>query len=566
MKRRLRTSIVVSAILACTLLLAASLAGALSGARLETGGASKSAHQSSGRTIRVTPWGPSQETIDASKATVMAHPSVQKYLKGTRHRLLHFEFVEPEAKATGRSEPPSRYRAVIYDYTNNRTIIATGRFDDSKLEVTTSKAQPNPSDEEFQEAVGIVMNDPEVGPRIAGKSVSPYHPMPPLGTDESSKPHTERIVNVGLMPGDGGPASEIVGANMVRQTTVKYEGNSSMPPRLESQTCGIQDASQPGTPRGTAGQYEVVISRGDTELWRFIVVRPSVSSGIDGSGIELLDVDFRGKRLLARATAPLLNVQYERNRCGPFRDWSWREGMFSAEGTDVAPGFRMCTSEPQTVIENQTDTGNFRGVALYDREEVLLMSELTAGWYRYVSMWIFKDDGIIQPRFGYGSVVVTCICLSHTHHVYWRLDFDIRTAADNSILETGLGVATAHEIEVMRLRQPGSQRQSWIVENSVSGESVLLRPNRFDGNTDKYGVGDVWLLRNKYPNEIDDSGQPGSGSEVRLNNMVNGEAIAKQDVVIWYAAHSVHDRFDTNSLLPGLGPYYHGPEIIIRNW
>ena len=53
---------------------------------------------------------------------------------------------------------------------------------------------------------------------------------------------------------------------------------------------------------------------------------------------------YQGKMVLSRANAPILNVQYERNACGPFRDWSWQEGMFDAPGTDVAPGIRMCTS------------------------------------------------------------------------------------------------------------------------------------------------------------------------------------------------------------------------------
>ena len=40
--------------------------------------------------------------------------------------------------------------------------------------------------------------------------------------------------------------------------------------------------------------------------------------------------------------------------------------MFVANGTDVPDtngGFRMCSEEPETVLDNGTDTGNFRGVA-----------------------------------------------------------------------------------------------------------------------------------------------------------------------------------------------------------
>jgi len=33
----------------------------------------------------------------------------------------------------------------------------------------------------------------------------------------------------------------------------------------------------------------------------------------------------------------------------------------------------------------------------------VLVSEMSAGWYRYVSEWRFHADGTIQPRFWDGS-------------------------------------------------------------------------------------------------------------------------------------------------------------------
>lgn len=561
MKRRLHIYEAVVVLLGGSVLLAVTLAGS----RRETNSGPQPSQQS-GRTISVTPWGPSQQAIDAAKAGVMSHPIVQRYTRNARHRLLHFEFLEPAAKPAGRSEPPARFRVTIFDYTNNRAIIAVGRFDDRDVEVTLSVSQPQPSEEEFEEALDTLRRDPEIGPKILDKTFLPYAPMPPLAGDGVSKERPHRTVTVGLMPKDGGADHQIVGVNMVRQTVVKYAGGAPPTASAAPLHCGPSEVFQGSTPRGTAGQFEVVISRGDTELWRFIAIRPSVSSGVDGSGIELRDVNYRGKRVLTRANAPVLNVQYERNLCGPFRDWSYAEGAFMAEGAEIAPGFRLCTSEPQTMIESGDDFGIYRGVALYDREDVSLISEMNAGWYRYISKWVFKDEGVIQPRFGFGATNTACVCLFHTHHVYWRFDFDIVTADNNSIRETGPGMPVLMETEVMRLRQLASQQQTWIIENSITGESVVLKPNALDGNMDKFGRGDVWLLRNKFPSEIDDSAQPGGGSAARLDSMVNGEAISKQDVVIWYAGHWMHDSFDTNSLHHGHGPSYNGPNITIRNW
>ncbi|MGK5643340.1 hypothetical protein ACSNOK_34505, partial [Streptomyces sp. URMC 126] len=81
-------------------------------------------------------------------------------------------------------------------------------------------------------------------------------------------------------------------------------------------------------------------------------------------------------------------------------------------------------------------TGNFRGVAFHhDGSELRIVSELAAGWYRYISDWRLADDGVIRPRFGFAGVSNPCTCRVHTHHAYWRLDFDIAGAADNRVDE-----------------------------------------------------------------------------------------------------------------------------------
>src|ERR671918_2902053 len=86
-------------------------------------------------------------------ARVLEHPALQAVVKRARYRLLSLEFLEPEGKRA-RPAKPHRYRAVIYDYTNGRTILADGRVgarDD--LEIRESGIQPVPGGAEFVEAV-----------------------------------------------------------------------------------------------------------------------------------------------------------------------------------------------------------------------------------------------------------------------------------------------------------------------------------------------------------------------------------------------------------------------------
>jgi Cu2+-containing amine oxidase len=282
--------------------------------------------------------------------------------------------------------------------------------------------------------------------------------------------------------------------------------------------------------------------------------------GTNGSGVELRSVNYRGKRVLFLAHAPILNVQYDDDACGPFRDWSWQESMIQANGTDLAPGIRRCPAPAQTSLESGTDTGNFLGVAVYRAgEETVVVSEMEAGWYRYVSEWRLHDDGTIRPRFGFSAVRNSCVCERHHHHVYWRFDFDIGTAENNVVREFNSPPLIppsnwhTHEFEARRLRSPGRSRR-WQVRNSQSGDAYTLIPGAEDGTTDDFGRGDVWILR-FHEGEIDDGAvATGPPFEARLNRFVNGEDVHNQDVVIWYAAHFVHDVGEEGETSHYIGP------------
>jgi len=514
-------------------------------------------------TITVTPWGPDQATIDAAKTRLLASPLFKRSLAGMNTRMLSFDFLESAVKQEN-PEPPTRYRATFFNYSTNRAYFVDGGFQEGPSDFGASDDQPIPSPEEFEEAVAVLTKDPNFGPGLKDGTLQAYPPMPPLVDQNLPVAKVERTLTVGVMSKDGKASNEIVGVNMIRRTVTHYDGGAPATSLATTNNCGVTSAGQTTTASGTAGQFQITIARGSDTLWEFLCVRPSASSPTPNrSGIELQNVRFRGKLVLARANLPILNVQYYQNFCGPFRDWQWQEGMFTANGTDVAPGIRMCTDEPKTVIDNGTDTGNFRGVAIYDREEVTLVSELNAGWYRYISKWIFHDEGIISPRFGFGATTNSCVCLGHIHHCYWRFDFDVVTAANNQAAEFNQGSLKTMAVEANRTRF--NNQQYWAAINSVSGESVIIRPGWNDGNHDKFGHGDVWLLRNHYPAEQDDAGL-GSGSDAHIDAMVTAspESINNQDIVIWYGAHWTHDHFD----LPpeALGQRLVGPDLILKNY
>jgi hypothetical protein len=498
--------------------------------------------------VKVEPYGQGQRVHEKVAGALVSRGPLRGQLGGADHRLLSFELLEPERKTAAPRER-DRFRATYYDYSNNRTLHVEGRLGEPEgAAVSVSARQPRPTGAEFEAAVAILRRSAELGPALRSGALRPYRPMPPLVSHVRPDGSVERTLAVGLLPaGRGKPGHEIVGVNMIRRRVERYDDGAPPTALAGPGLCGVAvDAGQPTTDQGVAGQALVSVFSGRTLLWRFVAVRPSASAGTNGSGVELRYVDYRGKRVLFQAHVPILNVRYDQDRCGPYRDWQYEEGMLVAKGKDVAPGFRLCSSPAQTILDTGSDTGDYLGTAIYvDGEEVVLVSELQAGWYRYVSEWRLHADGTIRPRFAFDAVSSACVCNRHHHHAYWRLDFDIRTPGDNVVKEFNdppvFGRSKWHTTayEVMRFRDAAHKRR-WRVEHAPSGAGYEIVPGANDHSAvgDPYAVGDVWLLR-WHGSEIDDD--PAPDTSIHIGKFNDHEPIANEDVVVWYGAHFTHD-------------------------
>ena len=488
-------------------------------------------------------------------------------MAGADLRLASLQFRSPDDKDSNPTE--NYFAACVYDYTHNRTLRVTGcaeRLDRACVEETAT--QPLPTDEEFEAALDLLTAQSELGGAIRSGELISYRPMPPLVEVETPDGRIERTLAIGLVSRGERGRHQIMAVNMIRREVLhEFPGQ----PHPSNDTCGPPPAAScPDT--GHTGRVSVTVTQGATTLWKFDAIRPAASSGTNGSAIELRNVRYRGKQVLYQAHVPILNVEYSADGanagCGPtYRDWQNGETCFQANGTDVIPGFRLCSAPAQTIIESGTDAGNFRGVAIYVAgQEVVLVSELSAGWYRYISYWRFHADGTIRPRFGFAAANNPCTCKEHHHHVYWRLDFDIRTAGNNVVEEYNspplIGNSNWHtkRYEIRRGHDAGRNRH-WRVRNLSSGEGYLVRPGANDGNRDSYGVGDMWVLRYRGSAEYDD----GQGfttdptlSRAHIDRFVNGEIVEDRDVVLWYAGHFRHS--------PGHGGALVGPDLKPFNW
>ncbi len=543
-------------------------------------------------TIKVTPIGPTQEQIEAAKLRTERSEAVQNLLRGTKYRLLGFSYLESEAKSS-KTQFPTGFRVVFYDYTNDRTIVAEGDFASKEtVRVREEFYQPVPNDEEFNEAAAILQNDARFSGALKKDSVKAFRPMPPTTVLDGT---TERLVNVGIDARDGSGKNEVVSVSIKRGEVIRYPESAPKTSRAEAGSCGIASAEQGSTPYGVAGQSEVTFIQNGVTLWEMLVTRPSASSGTWASGIEVRDVKYKGKSVLKRGHVPVLNVQYTPNACGPYRDWQYAEGFFNAPeagATNPAPGIRVLGAGQvaTTAIESGTDTGNFQGVAIYQQNvgfgnEVVMVSEMDAGWYRYIMEWRFAEDGTIRPRYGFGATNNSCVCNTHTHHAYWRLDFDIVNPI-NKVFQVERGRKFLQPITTEINRNKNHQtRRSLLIQNSTGDEAYMLVPNLSDGTVDSFGRNDFWVLRYKnvlngspLQNEIDDGWESiggectdTGGSCINITKYVNNESVVNEDVVVWYGAHFVHND-GANRLNPersGMvltGSHVVGPDIRPVRW
>ncbi len=331
---------------------------------------------------------------------------------------------------------------------------------------------------------------------------------------------------------------------------------------------GVTSAAQPVC---TGDEHLISWPDTGTTLWEMCWLRPDESSAANGSGLELRDIHYRGQLVIKNAHEPILNVEYDPGGCGCFRDWSWQEVTFDANNpivcptpsplvcdpmieefcdTGCVPFFAESTSPPQTVCDTGGtggDVGSFEGVAAEkNATELILTTHLEAAWYRYEMSWTFKDDGTIQPFFGFAAVNASCIQHTHRHNNYWRFDFDINGAEGDTVTEINNAMSPL-VIQTEAVRNWIDAATAWEVTDSQTGLGYRLRPGAGDllFPANSFAVADAWVLAYKPGNEIDDLGVPPDGSmhsgcKIRMGEYADGESVQDADLVLWYRSGAEH--------------------------
>lgn len=508
--------------------------------------------------------------IDAITRAIVRHPAWRAGRGRVDPRIIAANVEDRLGAETG------EFRGLAFDSAANEAWDICGhvdRLDD--IAMTSTAATPLPSPEELGQALEILRADERFA-HASGDDVVVYQPMPPLADLEQDDGTYTRRISLGILRPAGGPRHHIVSVDIARRLVDWYPIGVHSPTDADCERMLPAGVDVGQDPNGHA-RVRVRVLDGGTELWNFVLVRPRNSEPATygkGSGVELRDVRFRGKLVLYRAHVPILNVLYDDGVT--YRDWQRQETVFQAVGQDpVGPGWRLCTQPPRTILEAGTDAGNFQGVALhYDNGELRIVSEMAAGWYRYVSDWRLRDDGTIGARFGFAGTRNPRTCMRHQHHVYWRFDFDINGSAQDvfqvrrMVVPPGGGPIRLEWRPIVRetqFKRNVATQRGYRVIDKATGSGYRIVPSSGDGTADSYGVSDMWVLR-YHADEIDDGvsvvGGTPAQTQTQLARYVSGESVDGEDVVVWYAGHFIHDEHHPN---PSQG-HIIGPNLVPHAW
>lgn len=506
--------------------------------------------------LEVEPIGPAAEDVEAFMATLLQQPDLVAWIDGGRARILSFELVFEAEEPDGVALPTTAFQAMVHHYDRQETVQVGGDILDTAvpLTLTTTKVELPPTVEEFGEAVNLMLaEDPAIRDAYGRGEIEFFRAMPPLVPTEDG----HRILSVGVRPIDAPePDDEIVGADLTAEAIYHYAEKAPPTARVGALVCNpAPSAWQSTTRRGTPGYVHIVLrdKRTRQPVWDLFAVRPSASSGNYGSGLELLEVEYQGKKVLAQAHVPILNVEYEGGTCGPYRDWQYEEDSFrrpvdgsgAVVGFEAAPGFWFARSSTPglTLRETGSDQGDWNGVVgTLDQNGFILISELTAGWYRYMSEFRFFPDGTLVGAFGFDAVQNGCTCQRHNHHAYWRLDFDFGDTEYEEFRDSTGWVPITEEQS--SLKDPADNTH-WRAIDRATGDSWLLTPQPDEDLADAYSGPDAYFLAYD-PGEVDDSGRDWRtwGTRAALADFVDGESLVGTDTVMWYSAHFLHDDTD----------------------
>jgi hypothetical protein len=307
-------------------------------------------------------------------------------------------------------------------------------------------------------------------------------------------------------------------------------------------------------------------------IWEMCWLPPDQSVGADGSGMELRKVYFKGHLVFTRAHAPMLFAEYKDGAGGNcYRDWkNDTTPVLSDKAVQNKLGLSVDPPTATTSCDRSKDpTASygtcayqlagypnatatcFSGVAIEDGgDSVTLTTQYRASWYMYSSRWTFFSNGNIEPAFGFGNNNGTYNSVTHWHHNYWRMEFDI-DAGNNTVSTNGVD----QSVEFSDLRNAtggaGGGPKTWEVRNPVSGNGYKLVPGSSDylvptnESGRNFHTVDVMATQMHAGEYADRTDNPLGSCTMNKSALVNSESLLNTNIALYYHV-SVRDSTANN--------------------
>jgi len=253
------------------------------------------------------------------------------------------------------------------------------------------------------------------------------------------------------------------------------------------------------------------------------------------AGVSLQNVSYNGTHYIAKASMPVIRVQYDLPPgmiCGPYMDRIGPANIVLENGEYV----RFWEAGGQLVVWVRAQISS----------------------YALEQQWIFNSNGRIDSRLFSSGLQCS---YNHRHHPYWRIDADIGDSANDEIrvrYTDGRIFYVPNEFNRNKLTSPAVA--NWFFRDGPTGKKLTVTPGA-DGSADAFAGFDFYGRKYQSPTEhmpwasnvggFSDQGDLVLGSN---NGEVIGPAGPSTDVVGWYVAHLLHLASGGPSQWQAVGP------------
>jgi hypothetical protein len=185
------------------------------------------------------------------------------------------------------------------------------------------------------------------------------------------------------------------------------------------------------------------------------------------------------------------------------------------------------------LVKNEHTNNEYVGLVEFTQDNVWWLRinvYARIGAYHILQEWDLSESGAIIARVGSKGVAIN---MDHTHHPYWRLDFDIDGPDNNRVYVVSNDDWFFYANEINDTKNM-SRNKRWVVRNELTRNQAWIFPTA-DAGADGFSSMDI-AVRRFHRSEESNPWQFDKGELGFHDN----ESISNADIVFWYMGHMFH--------------------------